>query len=178
MNLHGMAWHGMACLALHFQRCITHIGVNCVHCQVIAGLSQEDASSAEFEISLRVAVADITGALPSDVIVTSIEFTTSSVTGEVTMTVKYTVTSSEGVDGSAMESSLLDSVTSGLMTEILVNDGFVGVEASEVPVIILILETPTSSPSESFDSSMVVSTSIAVTQVSHCHPLFPPMLHC
>jgi hypothetical protein len=180
MAWHVTAWHGMACLALHFQRCISHIGVNCVHYQVIAGLSQEEASSAAFESSLRIAVADITGALPSDVIVTSVEFTTSSVTGEVTMTVKYTVASSEGVDGSTMESSLLDSVTSGLMAEILVNDGFVGVEASEVPEIILILETPTSSPSESYatDSSTVASTSIAVTQVSHCHPLFPWMLHC
>ena len=167
----------MACLALHFQRCITHIGVNCIHYQVIAGLSQEEASSAQFESSLRIAVADITGALPSDVVVTSVEFTTSSVTGEVTMTVKYTVTSSEGVDGSTMESSLLDSVTSGLMTEILVTDGYVGVDASEVPVIILVPETPTSSPSESSSPvpTTLASTSIAVTQVSHCHPLFPSM---
>jgi hypothetical protein len=168
----------MVFLALHFQRRITHIGVNCVHYQVIAGLSQEEASSAAFESSLRIAVADITGALPSDVIVTSVERTSTSVTEAVT--IEYTVTSSEGVDGSTMESSLLDSVTSGLMTEILVNDGFVGVEASEVPEIILVPETPTSSPSESYSPvpTTVASTSIAVTQVSHCHPLFPWMLHC
>ena len=175
MAWHGMAWHGMACLALHFQRCITHIGVNCIHYQVIAGLSQEEASSAQFESSLQLAVADITGALPSDVVVTSVEFTTSSVTAAVT--IEYTVTSSEGVDGSTMESSLLDSVTSGLMTEILVTDGYVGVDASEVPVIILVPETPTSSPSESSSPvpTTLASTSIAVTQVSHCHPLFPSM---
>ena len=160
-NLHGMACHVMACLAPHYERCITHIGVNCIHCQVIAGLSQEEASSAEFEISLRIAVADITGALPSDVVVTSIEFTTSSVTGEMTMTVKYTVTSSEGVDGSTMESSLLDSVTSGLMTEILVTDGYVGVDASEVPEIVLILETPTSSPSPSFAPTFAKPLTVA-----------------
>ena len=147
---------------------------------MITGLSQKEASSAEFKSSLQLAVADITGALPSDVIVTSIEFTTSPVTGEVTMTMKYTVASSEGVDGSTMESSLLDSVTSGLMTDILVRDGYVGVDASEVPAIILIPESATSSPSESSSPvpvpPTVASTSIAVTQVGHGHPLFPSML--
>ena len=109
---------------------------------MISGLTQEEASSADFQNSLRLTVADITGAAPSDVTITSVESAQSSGTEVI---VAYTVTSSSS-NGPYLETSLLDSVTSGLMTELLVFDGFAGVEASEVPEIIILTESPTLSP--------------------------------
>ena len=91
--------------------------------KVIAGLSLAEASSAAFQNSLRLAVADITGAPPSDVIVTFVESASSSGTA---VTVVYTVRSSSS-DSASLESSVLDSVASGLMTDLLVNDGYAGV---------------------------------------------------
>ena len=138
---------------------------------MIAGLSEEEASSADFQNSLRLVVADITGALPSDVIVTSVESASSSGTE---VTIVYTVRSSSS-DSTSLESSLLDSVTSGLMTELLVSDGYAGVEASEVPEVVVLTESPTPSPTPLTTTVLSVGqySSIAVTQVSLCHPSLP-----
>ena len=117
--------------------------------KVIAGLSLAEASSAAFQNSLRLAVADITGAPPSDVIVTFVESASSSGTA---VTVVYTVRSSSS-DSASLESSVLDSVASGLMTDLLVNDGYAGVDASAVPEIVILTESPTPSPTKIKTSS-------------------------
>ena len=133
---------------------------------MISGLTQEEASSADFQNSLRLTVADITGAAPSDVTITSVESAQSSGTEVI---VAYTVTSSSS-NGPYLVTSLLDSVTSGLMTEILVFDGFAGVEASEVPEIIILTDSLTLSPTPMPTTFVEQFSSINVNQVSLCHP--------
>ena len=118
---------------------------------MIAGLSLDEASSDDFQNSLRLAVADITGAPPSDVTVTLVESASSSGTA---VTVAYTVRSSSS-DSASLESSVLDSVASGLMTDLLVNDGYAGVDASEVPEIVILTESPTPSPTQIKTSSPI-----------------------
>ena len=115
-------------------------------------------------------MADITGALPSDVIVTLAKSASSSGTD---VTVEYTVRSSSS-DSYYLVSSLLDSVTSGLMTELLVADGYAGIEASVLPEIVILTESPTPSPTPLATTAFSAGqySSIAVTQVSPCHPSF------
>ena len=152
---------------------MAHFSVSLSVSKMIAGLSIEEASSADFQNSFRLAVADITSAPPSDVSVTSVESASSSGTA---VTVEYTVRSSSS-DSASLESSVLDSVVSGLMTDLLVNDGYAGVDASEVPEIVILTESPTPSPTPTTAVSAGQYSTIAVTQVYKYHTFFPPTCH-